>query len=138
MRKKTNFLDEEIENFQNSIDLFFQDWVKLWGEKLISNYIHMYQSGHISELLYHWRNLYKYSQQGWEALNTAIKSFFFRRTNRGGFSGTNTQKSKLLGIIKWLQRRMIFICGYTEEDIMKFDISKVSDDLLDNIEDLYN
>ena len=33
------------------------------------------------------RNLYKFSQQGWEALNQKIKHFYFHNTNHGGSKG---------------------------------------------------
>ena len=32
----------------------------------------------------------------------------------------------------------VFMCGHAEEDIMKFDIREVSDDLLDDVEDMHN
>ena len=63
IRKKTDLTDEEVDNFQVEFDLFFQDWVKLWGQKTTSNLIHMCQSGYISEFLCHWRNLHNYFQQ---------------------------------------------------------------------------
>jgi hypothetical protein len=44
----------------------------------------MIGAGHLAEYLYKWRNLYRYSQQGWEAMNALIKTFFYRRTNHGG------------------------------------------------------
>ena len=43
LRKKTDFTDEEINNFQKLIDLFFQEWVQLWGEKSITNHVHAYE-----------------------------------------------------------------------------------------------
>ena len=84
--------------------------------------MHIFSSGHISKLLYHWKNLYKYSQQGWEHMNTAVKTFFFKRTNHGGFSGYGNTKSKLKAITRWLQRRMIFMCGYDYDYIKKFEV----------------
>jgi len=133
LRKKTDFTDDDINKFQELFDEFFQRWVQLWGEKSITNYIHIYQSGHISELLFHWRNLYKYSQQGWEALNGAIKTFFFRRTNRGGHTGKHSRKSKLKAISRWLQRRLIFMCGFNEDYIVNY--RKNNTDILANSEE---
>ena len=57
LRKKTDFTEDEIEEFQVNFDLFFQDWVQLWGEKSILKYVHIHQSGHLAELLFHWKNL---------------------------------------------------------------------------------
>lgn len=87
----------------------------------MTNYMHIFSSGHISELLYHWKNLYKYSQQGWEHMNAAIKIFFFKRTNHGGFTGFGNSKSKLKAIARWLQCRMIFMCSYDDEYIKNYE-----------------
>jgi hypothetical protein len=48
-----------------------------------------------------------------------IKTFFYRRTNHGGAAGNKgtSKKSRLVPIAHWLQRRMMFLCGYTEDDI---------------------
>jgi hypothetical protein len=59
-----------------------------------------------------WRCLYRYSQQGWEALNALIKAYFFRRTNRGGLTRNAEKKSKLIGIGRWLQRRIMWFSGH--------------------------
>ena len=64
LSEKTNFSDQEIKSFQSMIDLLFQHWVELWGEKSTSNCTHIYQPGHTSELLRYWKDLCKYSQQG--------------------------------------------------------------------------
>ena len=79
LRKQTDFTDVEIEKCQDLIDLFFQDWVDLHGRDGMTNYIHLLGAGHISEYLYRHRNLYRHSQQGWEAFNKLLKSFFFCR-----------------------------------------------------------
>ena len=44
LRQKTNFSDDNIKKFQAHFDVFFQQWVPLWGEKSMSNCMHMYQS----------------------------------------------------------------------------------------------
>jgi hypothetical protein len=61
-------------SFQWEINRFAQDWVKLnKGFEGATNYIHDLQSGHIADYLIHWRKLYVHSQQGWEALDFAVK-----------------------------------------------------------------
>jgi len=73
----------------------------------------MLAAGHISEYLVYWGNLYDHSQQGWEAFNSLIKTFFFRRTGRGGAGNKGRgPKSRLLPIACWLSRRVIWMCGY--------------------------
>ena len=106
----------EIAAFQLLVDGRFQDWVKLHGKAAITNYVHMLASGHVGEYVFHWGNLYEHSQQGWEAFNALVKSFFFRRTAHGG----GRTKSRLRGIARWLQRRAIHVCGYDEPKIKEF------------------
>ena len=76
LRQKHDFNNDNIASYQNHADVFFQAWVKLWQKEGITNYIHMIGSGHISDYLYRWKNLYRFSQQGWEAMNSLIKTFF--------------------------------------------------------------
>jgi hypothetical protein len=82
----------------------------------------MVGSGHFAEYLYKWRNLYPYSQQGWEAMNAMIKTFFYHRTNHGGSAGNKgtSQKSRLVPITRWLQRCLIFLCRFTEDEISEY------------------
>lgn len=114
LRQKEDFTDDDIEAFQKAIDEWFQDYVAVHGLDGLTNYIHMLVTGHVAEYMIKWRNLYRHSQQGWEAFNSLLKTFFFRRTGRGG--GRHI-RSKLLPIARWLQRRMIWLTGITEEEL---------------------
>ena len=111
LRKNTDATEEEIATFQAHIDAWFQDWVKVYGKEGCTNYTHMLSSSHVMRYMQEWKCLHRFSQQGWEALNALIKAYFFRRTNRGGLSKNSTQKSKLLGIARWLQRRIMWFSG---------------------------
>ena len=115
-RKREDFSDEEIETFQQMCDTFFIDWVKLHKEAGVGNYIHMIGAGHLSYYLKKWRNLYRYSQQGWEALNSQIKTIYFRRTQRGGNKGGGDFNSKVEPIAKWVQRTIYWKMGLDSED----------------------
>jgi hypothetical protein len=118
LRQHAEFTDADIAEFQYDFDMFFQDWVELYGKNGLTNYIHLLSSGHISDYLFKWRNLYAHSQQGWESLNNQFKTMWFRRTGRGGAAnGGKGPKSKLIPMAKWLQRRMIWMCGYEWEEI---------------------
>jgi hypothetical protein len=68
--------------------------------------------------MYKWRNLYEHSQQGWEAFNALLKTFFFRRAGRGGGRGV---RSKLKPIARWLQRRLLWMCGMTYEKLLEYE-----------------
>ncbi len=111
LRKDTNATLEEITVFQDHIDAWFCDWVKVYGKEGCTNYTHMLLSSHVMRYMQEWKCLHRFSQQGWEALNALIKAYFFRRTNRGGLSKNATKKSKLLGIARWLQRRIMWYSG---------------------------
>ena len=112
LQKRTNYKEQEILDFQEYYDLFAQDWLELWGEAGVTNYIHMGISSHIADNMTHFKYMYRFSQQGWENINALLKTFFFRRTNHGS---KTKNKSKLIGIAKWQQCRMIFMCGFTKK-----------------------
>jgi hypothetical protein len=111
-----------IVSYQSHADQFFQAWVLLWQKEGITNYIHMMGAGHVADYLYKWRNLYRFSQQGWEAMNSLVKTFFFRRTSHGGGVRGSSKKSRLIPIARWLQRRLIFLCRINEDDIRQYAI----------------
>jgi hypothetical protein len=109
-RQREDFSDEEIDQFGNQCDVFFELWVDLTQLQGMTNYFHMIGSGHMTYYLREWRNLYRYSQQGWEALNSLLKNIYFRRTQRGGHKGDgSTRNSKLEPIANWIQRRLFFM-----------------------------
>jgi hypothetical protein len=112
LRKDTDASDEEIMTFQHHIDSWFSGWVQAYGREGCTNYTHMLSSSHVMRYMQEWKCLNRFSQQGWEALNALIKSYFFRRTNRGGLSRNSRNKSKLLGIARWLQRRIMWYSGH--------------------------
>jgi len=79
----------------------------------------------MSDYLLTSHNLYRHSQQGWENLNHLLKTLFFRHTARGGAGNAGLgSKNRLLPIAKWLQRRLVFSCGFQHEDILKYIANK--------------
>jgi hypothetical protein len=125
---------QELAGFQHDVDLWFHEWVSLHGKAAITNYVHMLASGHVAEYVFHWGNLYEHSQQGWEAFNALVKSFFFRRTNHGG----GRDKTRLKAIARWLQRRAIHMCGYDEISIRQFIQDRLDDEELQDCENSEN
>jgi hypothetical protein len=111
-----DYLDEDIEHLQTEADHFMQVWVVLYGLAGISNYIHMFTSGYLMCFMEEYRNLHQLSHQGFESMNALVTSFFFRRTQRGGFMATHNPKSKLLPIARWIQRRLLWL-RYSHENI---------------------
>ena len=51
-RKREDYLDDDIMEFQRLIDSFFEDWVGLHGLSGCTNYIHMLSSGHVAEYMF--------------------------------------------------------------------------------------
>jgi hypothetical protein len=110
---------DQLREFQLRCDLFFFTWLDLHGIEGITNYIHHLGSGHVSEYMQYWGNLFQHSQQGWEAFNSLLKTFYFRRTQRGGHSGTGA-KTKLKPVAWWLQRRMVWMMGTDYNTIVEY------------------
>jgi hypothetical protein len=111
LRKDTDASEDEITKFQHHIDSWISRWIQVYGREGCTNYTHMLSSSHVMKYMQEWKCLHRFSQQGWEALNALIKSYFFRRTNRGGLARNSKNKSKLLGIARWLQRRIMWYSG---------------------------
>jgi hypothetical protein len=120
-RMKEDLTDEDIEKYQEEADLFFQKWIELNGRAGITNYIHLLGAGHIAEYMFHWRNLYQHSQQSWEAFNSLLKTFYFRRTGRGGAANQGKgPKSKLKPVARWIQRRMLWMCNVSYDVMLEY------------------
>jgi hypothetical protein len=131
--KREDLTLDEVYSFQWEIDCFAQDWVKLnKGNEGATNYIHDLQSGHIADYLIHWRNLYVHSQQGWEALNFAVKKYWFRCTNRGGGRGSG---NRLEPMAKWFQRRLVWMTGIPFAE-MQVKVKSGEDFNLEELDDM--
>eukprot|EP00978_Attheya_sp_CCMP212_P027273 scaffold91300_cov34-Attheya_sp.AAC.1 len=62
-------------------------------------------------------------------MNNLIKSFWFRRTGRGGATERGKgKKSKLRSVAKWMQRRMMWMGGYDEARVLS-EWAKIQEEL---------
>ena len=123
--------DEQIYDFQWKIDQFAQGWFQInMGDEGVTNYVHDLHAGHISDYLFHWRNLYTHSQQGWENMNFAIKRYWFRCTNRVGGKGCGNH---LQPLARWLQRLFVWMMGFEYKQILAAVKNQIEVDL-DNIQ----
>ena len=112
---KRDVTENEIKEFQKNVDDFHDKYVSIFGKSGLTNYIHYLSAGHIAEYMLEYGNLSKYSNQGWEALNSSIKCMYFRGTNKGGGGGKgDRKKSKLKAIGEWLQRRLLWLVVDTD------------------------
>jgi hypothetical protein len=123
--------DEQMFDFQWKVDEFTQGWFKInKGNKGVTNYVHNLHSGHISDYLLQWHNLYTHLQQGWESMNFAIKRYWFRCMNQGGGKGSGNH---LQPLARWVQRRFIWMMGFEYKQILAAIKNDIEGDL-DNIQ----
>ena len=112
-RKKEDFGEAQINQFQDHCDNFTDAWLRhLPGNTGMTNYFHVVSAGHLQYYLREWKNLYRYSQQGWEGMNSVVKSLLHKRIQSGGHGGKKGEKnSKVEPIARWALRRMFFLSG---------------------------
>ena len=129
LRKKgMKYTDDELKKFQFKIDSFANTAIPLYGKRMLTNYMHDLVSGHVQEFMKEWGCLFRYSQQGWEALNSLVKTIFFRRTNRGGTA--NTTRSKLIPVARVFQRRLLWLSGLADDVLDGKNIDYVINDIV--------
>jgi hypothetical protein len=124
LRQPGEYTDDDINNFQTKIDDFFTAYVETSGagKEGITNYLHMLGSSHISYYMKQHRNLYKFSQQGWESLNEKFKLIFFNHSQRGGNYGNNVSENDrnyLKTIFMAFQREILWMSGLAENYFME-------------------
>ena len=105
--QKKDFIDAGIKKFQNLADWFCMSWLDLVGRDGISNCFHIIETGYFCFFLKQWRNLYKYQNEGWEAYNALIKSFYHQCMQKGSFSSRNTMKSRIKPLGLWMMKMRI-------------------------------
>jgi len=133
LQQREDFTDPNIREFQMKADTFFRKWVRLVGYDGITNYVHMLGAGHIRYYLKMWRNLTRFSNQGWESYNQMVASFWHHRTTKGGSKYNN--RSKIAPIARWLLRMMMWKTGEADHFFFaktssKKGIMKISTHLL--------
>ena len=115
------------------------EWVDLTGGEHITNYIHMIGAQHVYYYLKRYRNLYMYSQQGWEAVNQKIKAWYFNNTNRGSNCGKQCYNEHLLPIFKMCVCQIMWHTGLGDSFFNKKGVMyHRSDFTLDTIPEAVN
>ena len=87
LEQHEDFTDPQVDQVHFLTNKFMQLWISLTGDQHMTNYIHIIGSGHLTYFAKRYKNLYRFSQQGWEAMNQLIKHFYFNNTNHGGSTG---------------------------------------------------
>ena len=108
MNSRVEFTDTMIEEFQSLADSFFKSWVDLNEREGITNYIHLLGAGHLSQFLYKYRNLYKYSQQGWEHSNKKVTGVYHKHTQKGGHGSKLSERSQLFPVFRFCVRKWMW------------------------------
>ena len=84
VQSRTMMDDATIDRYQFIADSFFSLWIDVAGREGVTNYIHGIGAGHYYSFLKKERNLYKFSQQGWEHHNKRMLGIYHRHTQKGG------------------------------------------------------
>jgi len=114
--------DDEMEEFQDLIDDFFEIWVELFGTDGMTNYLHLLGAGHVLYFLRKYNCLYVYSQQGWEALNSFCTAYILQNSSRGGYgSGQNKSKSYIFPLIRYIMRDLLWKTNMADEFFLNRD-----------------
>ena len=107
-KKEVDYAFEELIEFKCFTNSFCATTSKIYDRKIFTNYCHVLIVNHVCDCIVEWGNLYWHSQQGWESLNSQIKSFFFRRTNKDG-AKINMKRSMLMPIMRLMQLRALWM-----------------------------
>ena len=110
LNQRTLFSESDIVKFQKLADEYSEMWARLTGRDGETNYEHFMRSGHLSRYFSLYGNLYKYSQQGCEAIISKIKYIYSTCTSRGG-NGSEV-RSHILQICHFLMRLMLWNSGH--------------------------
>jgi hypothetical protein len=82
LQKRTDYTNEEKEEFQLSIDKCYLVLRSMYQQHIATNYWHMLSAGHILWFMNKVGCLHKYSNQGWEALNRLVKNYLDRHKTK--------------------------------------------------------
>ena len=125
---RKQFSDKMIYEFQDKVDGYYKKWIKLTGRNGMTNYIHFLGSGHVAYYFFKYRNLYRFSQQGFEAMMGKIKAIYHRCTSRGGNGSAEEDRSHILQVAHFLMRMMMWNSGRGDAYFRK----KYGDEIVDD------
>ena len=102
---------EEACEFQDEADNFMDIYNKVTGRRGMTNYFHYWRDGHLAWMIIERGSVYRFSQQGWEAMNGRLKRTFNHSTQKGG----SNSKGKLLSMVLTFVRSSLWAAGYLDE-----------------------
>jgi hypothetical protein len=77
-----------------------------------TNYMHMVGAGHVKFYLKKWRNLNRYSNQGWEYYNKMVTAFWHHQKTKGG---SKNDRPQIRAIARWTLRLMLRKTGVAQK-----------------------
>jgi hypothetical protein len=133
IEKRAEYTSQDIGDLHMMSNQFMDQWMDMLGSKHMANHIHIIGSGHLIFFAKKYRNLYRFSQQGWESLNQLLKHYYFNNTNHGGSvgNGGKSNGSILSGdhcrpLLKLCKRSLMGKLGFGDTYFQSLQDSKVS------------
>ena len=129
IKKKTDFVESDFVEEKRLRMMFGRLGDELWGGKEFVNgiYLHKVLSGVVAWHMRHWGNLYRYSNQGVEAIIRKAKSYMRRCTSMGGckwaLNEDGSKRKERQGIIEplmeWVRRKCFYLSPDFDELVKK-------------------
>ena len=123
--KHEDLEDEEIIASHRHGNNMYDIWIDInEGSDLhdVTNYLHCAGCGECTYFLWDLRNLYRYSQQGFEAMMQKIKNYYHHNTNKGGQMGPNAGErvtnEHLLAVFRMCQRHLLWRAAWVWKGVL--------------------
>ena len=123
-KQHDDLTDTRLNQFHIHSRVFMDTWIDLGPNQAVSNYIHMFGASHMTYFLKRYGNLYRFSQQGWEALNQKLKHFYFHNTNHGGCTGNTGNMLRgdhVRPLMRMCQRFIMWRLGFGTSFFLNLD-----------------
>ena len=98
---------------EETITEFSEKWIRVAGIDGQTTYFHYIVSGHVVYFARKYKNYHRFSQQGWEALNARMKTYFLHHTQKAGEGARH--RSYLVSIYKYFQRSFAWRTGLGDQ-----------------------
>ena len=132
VEKKTDFSRGENLQLHKLGNAFLSQWVDMFGSAHMTNYLHIVGAGHFFYYIDRYRNLARFANQGWEALNQRFTRRYHFNSNHGGANGTNGISGKhCLPLMRWCLRYTLWRIGFADAHFSSGSIPTTADFDLD-------
>ena len=138
-KQHSDLTEDDIDKFHILSQVFMASWIDLGPNQAVSNYIHMFGASHMTYYLRKYGNLYRFSQQGWEALNQKLKHFYFHNTNHGGCTGNAGEMLRgdhVRPLMRMCQRFIMWRLGFGTAFFQNLDLVPIITDAMETESDV--